>query len=272
MHDKYVQIYKGKYFTKPKYKNVSRVIAFDLDETLGSFIDLDILWTTLNDLNHAVNFNSLLDLYPEFLRHGIISILGYLYQKKKSGCCSKIYIYTNNQCHADWTLMISEYFDYKLQTEEKLFDKIIYAFKINNKQIELSRTTHEKTHSDFIKCTLLPKTTEICFIDNSEFDNMKTDRVYYIQPASYYHNLSPSAIVDRFISSPLGSPLKGSRDVFLKRFESVRPHRTPNPKMDVFVAHKIMYHIKEFFYLTNKRNRTKKIRFSIGSSTRKKRN
>jgi hypothetical protein len=272
MHDSYVQLYKGKYFTRPKYKNVSRVIAFDLDETLGSFADLDILWTMLKDLKISVNFNDLLDLYPEFLRYGIMPILEYLYQKKKSGQCNKIYIYTNNQCDISWPSMISDYFDYKLHTDGKLFDKIIFAFKINNKQIELSRTTHEKTHGDFIKCTLLPKTTEICFIDNSEFDNMKTDRIYYIQPASYYHNLSYYDIINRFIVSPIGKPYVNLKSRFIKHFDNFRMIRSSNPNIDVFVAHKIMYHIKEFFYLTNKRNRTKKIRFSIGSSTRKKRN
>ena len=88
MHGSYVQIYKGKYFLKPKYKQVSKVIAFDLDETLGSFIDLDILWRTLKGLEKQydieVDFNKLLDLYPEFLRYGILSILEFLYQKKKS--------------------------------------------------------------------------------------------------------------------------------------------------------------------------------------------
>lgn len=272
MHDSYVQIYKGKYFTRPRYKNVSRVIAFDLDETLGSFIDLDILWSMLKEHNVSVPFNDLLDLYPEFLRYGIIPILEYLYLKKKSGHCNKIFIYTNNQCQSNWPSMISDYFDYKLKTDGKLFDKIIHAFKINNKHVELSRTTHEKTHCDFIKCTLLPKTTEICFIDNSEFDNMKADRIYYIQPASYYHNLSHHDIVTRFINSPIGSQFSNLKSALAKQFEMFRIHRTSNPKMDVFVAHKIMYHIKEFFYLTNKRNRTKKIRFSVGANTRKKRN
>jgi len=272
MHDSYVQIYKGKYFTRPKHKTVSRVIAFDLDETLGSFIDLDILWTLLREHNIVVPFNDLLDLYPEFLRYGIIPILEYLYHKKKSGQCNKIFIYTNNQCQSNWATLISDYFDYKLKTDGKLFDKIIHAFKINNKQIELSRTTHEKTHGDFIKCTLLPKTTEICFIDNSEFDDMKTDRIYYIQPASYYHNLSPNDIVNRFINSAIGSQFLTHKTAFMKRFEMIRVNRNSNPKMDVFVAHKIMYHIKEFFYLTNKRNRTKKLRFAIGANTRKKRN
>jgi hypothetical protein len=39
---------------------------------------------------------------------------------------------------------------------------------------------------------------------------------------------------------------------------------------DIYVSQKIMYHIKEFFYLTKKRNRTKKIKCCFGKFTRKK--
>lgn len=272
MYNNYVQVYKGKYYSKTKLKTVSRVIAFDLDETLGSFADLDILWNALKKLEIGVDFNEFLDLYPEFLRYGILPIMEYLYQKKLTGQCSKIYIYTNNQCHSSWSQMIASYFDYKIKTQEPLFDKIINAFKVNNRQIELSRTSHEKTHFDFIKCTLLPKTTEICFIDNSEFDMMKTDRIYYIQPISYYHNLTVHDIADRFFCSPIGQPFTQNKGKIMNRLEQFKMNRRVNDKIDVFVAHKIMYHIKEFFYLTNKRNRTKKIKIHWGRSTRKRRN
>lgn len=280
MHGSYVQVYKGKYFLKPKYKQVSKVIAFDLDETLGSFIDLDILWRTFKNLEKhydvMVDFNSLLDLYPEFLRYGILSILEFLYQKKKAKQCNKIYIYTNNQCSQDWPSMISNYFDYKLRTDEKLFDKIICAFKINNKPVELSRTTHDKTYNDFIRCTLLPKSTEICFLDNSEFDEMKSDHVYYIQPASYYHNLNVDEIVSRLVQSEIGKLFlkhMDSKTLYNKihtNFVGLDGYRPMNKKIDMQVSQKIMYHLKEFFFLTNKKIRTKKIRYNLGRTTRKK--
>lgn len=280
MHGSYVQIYKGKYFLKPKYKQVSKVIAFDLDETLGSFIDLDILWRTLKNLENqydiTVDFNNLLDLYPEFLRYGIIPILEFLYQKKKTKQCNKIYIYTNNQCSNNWSTMISNYFDYKLKTDDKLFDKIIHAFKINNKHIELSRTTHDKTYNDFIRCTLLPKSTEICFLDNSDFQDMKDDHVYYIQPASYYHTLSIDEVVSRFVKSDIGANFikkmdhKELYDKIHANFIGLDIHRPINKKIDIHVSQKIMYHLKEFFFLTNKKLRTKKIRYNLGRTTRKK--
>ena len=39
-----IQLYKGKYYNKKRTKTNGRVIAFDMDETMGSFTDLEILW------------------------------------------------------------------------------------------------------------------------------------------------------------------------------------------------------------------------------------
>jgi hypothetical protein len=274
--DKYAKIYKGKLFhkSKTKIKNTYKIIAFDLDETLGSFMDLNILWKSIQESKNVVNFNKLLDLYPEFLRYGIMSILEYLYQKKCSGECAKLYVYTNNQCSAEWTNQIVKYFDYKLSAATSIFDQIINAFKINDKKVELMRTTHDKTHSDFIKCTVLPKTTEICFVDNTYFDKMEKDCIYYIQPRSYYHHLSAKEIVDRYVNSPLY--LSGNvtefydrflRDINYKYFDNL-PKKM---EMDVFVAQKIMYHVKEFFLLTTRKCRTRKIKVGFGRNTHKKR-
>ena len=129
-----VQVYKGKRYYKKRLKTNSRVVAFDLDETLGSFTDLEVLWSTLQDFtnNHIpVNFNKLLDLYPEFLRYGILPILEYLLAKKQTGECSHLYIYTNNQCFIGWVDLISNYFNYALKSKRPVFNQIISAFKIN---------------------------------------------------------------------------------------------------------------------------------------------
>jgi hypothetical protein len=277
-----IDIYKGKYFSSHFYTRVPIVIAFDLDETLGSFGDLDILWNglTLFDGCKKIDFNKLIDLYPEFLRYGILHILEFIYQKKKKGVCDKIFIYTNNQCSTEWCKMIAKYFNYKLKTDIDLFDQIICAFKINNKIVEVSRTTNRKTYNDFINCTVLPKKTKICFIDNSYFYEMKNDRVYYIQPLSYVHNLSGQEIIDRFIKSDICVEyINNSKPYLLADYLYI--HFTkfalslnciyPNNTLltDINVAKKLMYHIKEFFYLTQKKNRTKKIKFLIGRFTRK---
>jgi hypothetical protein len=282
----YAKIYKGKYFNKSRSsKKYQKVLVFDLDETLGSFIDLEILWRAITEYktkNRTIEFFELLDLYPEFLRYGIIPILEYLNQKKNNGDCSKVYIYTNNQCPDDWTVNISEYFNKKLLSDNDIFDRVICAFKINNNQIELARTTHEKTHNDFINCTLLPPTTEICFVDNTYFTGMRKERVYYIQPKSYNHHLSTNEIIDRFIYSRLSSKMISTktellllRSYLINFFKRRDRFLIGNPtfkqlETDIYVAQKMMYHIKEFFFLTQcRKSRTRKMKIKLGRFTRK---
>jgi len=284
-----IHIYKGKELSKLCNHKTPIVIAFDLDETLGCFTDLEILWQEITNIKKVDNkiFNELLDLYPEFLRYGILQILDFLYQKKKKGICDKIFIYTNNQCSAEWCKMIASYFDYKLNTDAPIFDQIICAFKINNEIIEISRTSNQKSHSDFINCTLLPKKTRICFIDNLFFPEMKHNRVYYIKPKSYYHHLSYEKIIDRFTTSTLFDkhiklnsetqiyPFKQRlRDLYIKSNTMYYDKGISNKKtmeIDILVSQKIMYHLKEFFYLLQKKNLTKKMRYPNGRFTRKKR-
>jgi hypothetical protein len=129
-----------------------KVVVFDLDETLGYFVEFGIFWDCLQQYftNHKINysltqedFNLLLDLYPEFLRPNIITLLKYLMYKKKSKCCHKMLIYTNNQGPNHWCKQLIHYFENKINFE--LFDQIINAFKINGEVIEFCRTTHDKS-------------------------------------------------------------------------------------------------------------------------------
>lgn len=278
---KILQVYKGECYNKKYIKKYQKVITFDLDETLGSFFHLSILWYGLKKIRQEpsfdtqLEFNNILDLYPEFLRYGILNILDYLILKKKNGDCDKIYIYTNNNCNPPWVSLITEYFKYKLSVKDDIFDHVICAFKINNKIVELSRTTYDKTYADFIKCTLLPKTTEICFIDNAYFSNMVNEKVYYIKPRSYYHSLSIKTIIDRFLQSPVSNEYKNNTknkveiflyDWFAMNGNEYQPH---NIEYDIVVAQKMMYHIKEFFYLTTRKNKTKKNRARLTRATRK---
>ena len=45
---------------------------------------------------------------------------------------------------------------------------------------------------------MMPKNTEICFIDNTYYNEMLDDNVYYIQTLSYNHNLSKDIIIRDF--------------------------------------------------------------------------
>ena len=196
--------------TKTSKKN-KKVVVFDLDETLGSFVELGSFCTLLddyfNDSNKAYSiFNELLDLYPEFLRPYITNVLKFLLQKKKDHLCKAIMIYTNNQGERAWVEHIARYFETKLKS--KIFEQIISAFKINGKIFEINRTTHDKTVDDFFRCTKLPRDVEICFVDDLFHPKMEDDSVYYIHVRGYKHYIPSADLVDRFINSPLSKDIK----------------------------------------------------------------
>jgi hypothetical protein len=73
-------------------KQLRKFVVFDLDETLGSFVQMGIFWDTfVNFMKLQKNakpnqdiFNDFLDLYPEFLRPFILNILDYIKTQKKN--------------------------------------------------------------------------------------------------------------------------------------------------------------------------------------------
>lgn len=266
----YVRVYKGSSFVKNKSAPPSKIITFDLDETLGDFANLCILWHGIEShiptfMTKREVFRELMDLFPECIRPGIPSILEFLYRKKKAGLCSHVFLYTNNQRSREWVELLLEYFEIKTPG---LFDHTICAFKIQDKLVEPMRTTYNKTYSDLIRCTLLPKNAQICFVDNSYHPKMVHERVYYIQPRSYDQGLSGTDMIVRFLTKWTAFPIPDT-------VESALQHSVwkPPKKQDknMAVSQKIMYYLKEYFLLSTKQPKTKKIGWSLGRFTRKKR-
>ena len=272
-----LEVYSSGYI-KSKPTNTSRkVIVLDLDETIGSFGELYVLWS-LGLPSHVERnqrtFDDLLDIYPEFLRYGILNIIDYLKYKKDNGNCFNVFIYTNNILPEEWVQMIVNYIEAK-QSSKGLFDKIIPGFKPT---IQCMRTTRDKTYSDFIRCAVLPRTTEICFIDDMYFDKMECPTVYYIQPKRYNHMMKTSDIVERFANSKFVDPVNRMdvRDLLYQTFiqngllNTIGKDRS-EVNVDIMVSRKIMYHIKEFFLMSVRRVKTRKRRDSlIGRFTRRK--
>lgn len=273
------KVFKGKYYlpwkTQPletkHFKTPEKVVVFDLDETLGSFGDLYILWSGIRHLVQDFDFfEDLANMFPETIRFGILTILEYLYRKKQKNQCKKIYIYTNNQCSGDWVKRLTDFLCLRVRQSyqhhqnlnrlptEPLFDQLICAFRINNKPIELLRTSHKKSINDLIDCTLLSKDADVCFIDDVEHRQMKNSQVYYICPRPYYHNLTAEDIVTRLINSPLlnyyrlKKPMMFSQKFWIPWFSNYKRSYfrqrclTNNFHEDLLVSKKLMYHLKEF--------------------------
>jgi hypothetical protein len=273
-------------------KNVPKIVVFDMDETLGYFVEFGIFWDSINAYIKSKTqtgeipiklgqdeFSQIFDLYPEFIRPNIISILNYLKHKKATECCDKVMIYTNNQGPKEWAYFIKEYFEQKIHS--KLFDQIISAFKVNGKQVEICRTTHEKTYSDFIKCTKIPLNTKICFLDDLYHPEMNNQNVYYIKLKPYIYNLNYDTIIQRFISSNIGKKIikDGNYDYFssfvknhISNFNFTYTGKNPDDyDIDKIITKKTMIHLQKFFskkYLQpttksnrkNQRNKNKKRR------------
>ena len=246
----------------------SKIVVFDMDETLGYFMELGMFWDALTGyikytkkkipINQEL-FNRVLDLYPEFLRPNILDILSYLKKKKQKNSCDKLMIYTNNQGPEEWGKYVMTYFNDKLQF--KMFDQIIAAFKVRGKRVELCRTTHMKTHSDLIKCTKIPEHTQICFLDDVFYPDMKNENIYYINVKPYVHDLEFGTMIQRCLNGHvLGDdvdPTSCSTFIldFLKKYHYNYVGKTQIAKnVDNALSKKILEHLHIFFKQKQKPN------------------
>ena len=245
-----------------------KIVVFDLDETLGYFTEFGIFCDCLNNYFKKSNysdqyFNELLDLYPLFLRPKILTILQYLKTKKKENKCYKVMIYTNNQGGKNWANNIKNYFESKLDKPLLLFDKIIAAFKIDGKHIELGRTSHDKTIDDFIRCTKMPNNIELCFVDDVYHDGMADDKVYYINVKPYKYQFSIDEMINTFLSSKLGSIVinkeqckQNINEDFIRYSYRVSKKTKEEQEIDEIIGKRMLQHLKQFFY--EKTNQTYK--------------
>jgi len=241
-----VRLIKGNYYYQNKRRKVrKKTIVFDLDETIGHFKHLKMLYQCINPSQQE--FNVLLDLYPEFMRPGIMSIIEMLAEKKRNGDLCKLSIYTNNQYDGNWVHMIVNYIETKVEYKG-LFDDIIKAFKQNNKVIEMRRTTRSKTYSDYISCIMLPEdVVETCFIDDKLFEKMCGDKVYYILPKPYYHRMSKMAMIRRLMMSQF----KYYPDIETRLLDSMTEnvHKGASQlEAELAITKRIMYLVREYLY------------------------
>jgi hypothetical protein len=224
-----------------------KYIVFDVDETLGYFSQLGSFIDALSFYKKVLSgsvferFNEILDLFPEFVRPKMIEILKYIHEKKVSGTCSGLFIYTNNQGPRSWVQHIAKYFDYKVSNIERndrnngisLFDKIIAAYMINGKVIEPGRTSQNKTYDDLLRITGISNQAEVCFVDDLNHPDMRHENVLYLNVKPYVKTLSTDEMIQRYLKSPLASNILNAKEftsVISERMGSVKNtnHRNLN--------------------------------------------
>ena len=180
------------------------VYAWDLDETIGNFLELGMFWDALNQYYNytlsELDFHNILDIFPGFFRPDIFNSFKILKKIKNRYPNVKVMIYTNNQGPDTWALWISHYIE--KQIGYKLFDQIIKTYKIGNRIVEKCRTSHEKNMPDLLRCTGLPSDTEVCFFDDQPHLSMKkSSRVKYVYLVPYIYSMPFDAMIKMYLSS-----------------------------------------------------------------------
>lgn len=252
------------------------VIVFDLDETLGSFVNLAMMKDVIEFCeNHELSqteFNNLIDANPDYLRPGIIELLQYIVKQRNEKKCDGIMIYTNNQGPKEWAEMISEYFSFKIGC--KVFDQIIAAFKINGKKIEPGRTSHDKSYDDFINCTRLPRDTQVCFIDDVEHPQMIHDNVYYIEVKPYENKIPVIIALSNYYKDEIKrqsclEKIKNSGNISSNLLNRVSKTKEEQ-EIDIIIGKYIYQNIHDFFKSHSKTSQSNI--HNKGKITRRRRN
>lgn len=243
--------------------------VFDLDETLGYFTELGIFWDSLNiAIKHKLtqhHFNKICDLFQEFFRPGIFSIISFLLRKKHASKRIKLLIYTNNQAPKEWTHKIKTYIEYRMNS--KIFDQVICAFKVKGERIEMCRTTHSKTYKDLMRCTKASKHSTFIFLDDQYHNKMRNEYVHYINVKPYSYHISFNDMINRFVKSEMGKSLVKPTDHDSFKLSMIKEMKRYGFKVlikddndlavDKAVTKKMMIHLQNFFISAKKRHTRK---------------
>lgn len=192
----------------PKY------IVFDLDETLGYFTEMSIIWGCLQSIYKVKGQKSFDELCIVFEKHyfrpGIFSVLKYL---KSKGDAVRVVLYTNNTGSMEWLKHIISYLERRSEAEG-LFDKIIPGYNPKLKGPK-HRVSFEKTYSEITRCADIPKNAKIVFFDDVHHPGMIHKNIKYIRVRPFCNPISSSAIISMLQKSYFGF-MNFSSNIYLK--------------------------------------------------------
>jgi hypothetical protein len=114
---------------------------------------------------------------------------------------------------------------------------------------------------------------------------MVHNKIYYIQPKPYFHGMLGSHIIKQLIKSDVLNLVvlrdiptelcKQIKTTIVNEIESRCTNHVAKPFYetvdDVKVAEKLLYYINEFFYLSTRKPKTRRVSFRIGKFTQKQR-
>ncbi len=199
-----------------------KIVAFDMDETLGYFTQIGVFWDILKELNHKskikfendefIEFAKMMDIFADDILRPKLKDTFEIVQsaKQKYGDHIKsVLIYTNNNGPLEWVEYITKYLNQKFGT---VVDQIVASKE--NEESKLAggliqehnlRQSEDKSVDDLLRvCGIdLENKDEvyICFVDDLEHPKMKRNTVFYICIEQYVKILTPEYIVSKYFST-----------------------------------------------------------------------
>lgn len=223
---------------------MNKVVVFDLDDTIGHFVQLSGLDWFLTKLYGKIvtreHFNEILDLYPKIFRPRIFKIMNFLKNEKKRRKDVKVMIYTNNTGCKIWVNRIKSYIEKKINY--KLFDRVICGWKYDGRIIEPNRTGWDKKYTDLLRCGHLTKKDEILFLDDQYHPDMFHQKVRYLQLKPYVYNYPYKQMIMKYKSI---ANLSKKQEFLFKKKIQIAKNNNCDKRVDLKVFKKIGYKIEQ---------------------------
>lgn len=179
-----------------------KVVVFDMDETLGHFVQLSHFdYHLTNMYNKKISrkhFFKLMDMFPKLLRPNIITIMDSIKKLKNKYKNIKVFIYTNNTGCKQWVYRIKSYIEKKINS--KIFDRVICGWKYDGVIIEPKRTGYRKTYEDLLRCGNLSKKDKILFLDDKHHEFMINEKVHYLHVDAYRYNIPCEEFRNKYLN------------------------------------------------------------------------
>lgn len=192
-------------------KVIDKVIVWDMDETIGSFVTLsepvNLLETLLGRQLTQKEFKQVIEIFKEVLRPNIIDVLTYIKENQDNSV--KNVLYTNNNGPEWWCDGIVAYLNSKVGC--KVFDSVIRAWEVDGVIIEPERTSHLKTYEDLVKCLNVKEIRSVCFIDDQDHPLHSHSRVTSYKIPEYNVQLTKDDIIKKLMNSSFKKVFKTNK-------------------------------------------------------------
>ena len=158
------------------------IIVFDLDETLGDFGELSMLWpydkvekSRFANFCHFMNNNT--QCYSPW-----VNKLAQLAIARDKGDIRAIVIYTNNNGDHSWANAIAGHIG--VMHNKRIFDAVIGGYSASL-GLDQCRSSSRKTYEELCNCLGVNDDTAVVFIDDQEHPGMRHPNVKYVRTKAY---------------------------------------------------------------------------------------